>query len=208
MKNALLIYDASQWPTLLSSFSQEGTAWTTSEQMLHEEIEAFDAVVSMKTGYSFTHYPKKVLLINDTAGVERPIGNTPCPVVRFCGWKTFADRKVWEVASCDGTADDRLFEAIAGLINRKLVVVKDLPGLVAPRVVATIINEALFTLADGVCSASDLDLAMQLGTNYPYGPIEWLRKIGNKEVMHLLETMAALDARYEPHPMIRTNDAV
>src|ERR1700710_2457559 len=46
------------------------------------------------------------------------------------------------------------------------------------RVVAMIINEAYYALDAGVSSKESIDLAMKLGTGYPYGPFEWADRIG------------------------------
>ena len=54
------------------------------------------------------------------------------------------------------------------------------------RVLAGIINEALWALNDGVASAEDINTAMKLGTNYPKGPIEWANLIGEEKVQELL----------------------
>ncbi len=59
-----------------------------------------------------------------------------------------------------------------------VVFVKDEPGLVSARVISMIVNEAFFALAEGVSTMEEIDVAMKLGTNYPYGPFEWLEKIG------------------------------
>lgn len=69
-------------------------------------------------------------------------------------------------------------------------------GLVAPRVVCMIINEAYFTLEEGTADRSDIDAGMKLGTAYPYGPFEWCARIGIK---HVYETLSALyeDTRNE-----------
>ncbi|MEB3059486.1 3-hydroxyacyl-CoA dehydrogenase family protein, partial [Parvimonas sp. D9] len=56
--------------------------------------------------------------------------------------------------------------------------VPDVPGMVAARVIAMIINEAFFALGDGISSKHDIDTVMKLGTNYPYGPFEWCNLIG------------------------------
>ena len=72
-----------------------------------------------------------------------------------------------------------------------MVFVKDLPGFVSARIVAMIINEAWFTREAGTASEKDIDLAMKLGTGYPYGPFEWTALIGGggKRIAALLERL-------------------
>jgi len=82
------------------------------------------------------------------------------------------------------------------------IAVADQPGLIAARVVAMIINEAYFGLADNISTEEDIDTAMKLGTNYPYGPFEWATKIGHGNIVRLLETLAATNSRYQPAPLL------
>lgn len=85
------------------------------------------------------------------------------------------------------------------------VVVPDGPGLVFPRILCMIINEAAFALMEGVASAEDIDTAMKLGTNYPLGPLEWADRIGLDQVLAVLEGLQAEygDDRYRPAPLLR-----
>lgn len=70
------------------------------------------------------------------------------------------------------------------------------------RVLAGIMNEAMWAVTDGVASAKDIDIAMTLGTNYPIGPLEWVEKVGADKVHNLLaalnETVA--DNRFASPP--------
>ena len=51
----------------------------------------------------------------------------------------------------------------------------DIPGFISARVVSMIINEAYFALEEEVSSKEEIDTAMKLGTNYPYGPFDGVR---------------------------------
>ncbi|MFM6953272.1 MAG: 3-hydroxyacyl-CoA dehydrogenase family protein [Bacteroidota bacterium] len=62
-------------------------------------------------------------------------------------------------------------------------------GMITPRVVCMIINEAFYTVQEGTATESDIDQAMKLGTNYPMGPFEWCEKIGLSDVYETLEAM-------------------
>ena len=76
---------------------------------------------------------------------------------------------------------------------------KDQVGMVTPRIICMIINEAYYAVEENVASRSDIDLAMKLGTNYPFGPFEWCDKIGIKNVHRLLKEVFANtnDERYK-----------
>ena len=80
--------------------------------------------------------------------------------------------------------------------------VPDVPGMISTRVIAMIINEAYFGLGDGISSKKDIDIAMKLGTNYPYGPFEWGEKIGLKKIYALLKKLSEKDDRYTVAPAL------
>ncbi|MGE7765471.1 3-hydroxyacyl-CoA dehydrogenase family protein [Peribacillus sp. NPDC096540] len=56
---------------------------------------------------------------------------------------------------------------------------KDQVGLVLPRVLSMIINEAFYAFTQKIAIKEDIDIAMKLGTNYPKGPLEWGERIGH-----------------------------
>ena len=76
--------------------------------------------------------------------------------------------------------------------------VADAPGLVVARTLAVIINEAWETVLHGVATPADIDVAMELGTNYPSGPFEWTRRWGAASVLEILDALFATyhDMRY------------
>ncbi|MCB9135425.1 MAG: 3-hydroxybutyryl-CoA dehydrogenase [Anaerolineales bacterium] len=61
------------------------------------------------------------------------------------------------------------------------------PGLILPRIVGMLVNEAAFAVLDGVADAETIDLAMRLGVNYPRGPVEWGRQIGFGRILAVLD---------------------
>lgn len=107
---------------------------------------------------------------------------------RFCAWNTFIERAVWEVALTD-IADHTWISKLMDALGWRFCIVKDEPGFIAPRIIAGIINEANYALQAGISTREEIDLAMKLGTNYPYGPFEWADKIGSNQVEALLEKL-------------------
>ena len=88
--------------------------------------------------------------------------------------------------------------ALLGSAGIAVHVVDDVPGLVVARTLAVIANEAWETALHGVASPTDIDTAMQLGTNYPVGPFEWTRQWGADAVLTLLDALWSTyhDPRY------------
>jgi 3-hydroxybutyryl-CoA dehydrogenase len=123
---------------------------------------------------------------------------TGCLLIGFCGMPTFLNRPVLEISLADA-ADLPRIQKICRQLQSDFLIVEDKVGLVTPRVICMIINEAYYTLEEGIASRNDIDLAMKLGTNYPYGPFEWCERIGIKHVYELLEAVHrdTQDERYK-----------
>lgn len=69
--------------------------------------------------------------------------------------------------------------------------VEDTPGLVLPRIVCMLVNEAAFTVQEAGATADQIDLAMRLGVNYPRGPLAWAKEIGYRRVVDVLDHLRA-----------------
>jgi 3-hydroxybutyryl-CoA dehydrogenase len=95
--------------------------------------------------------------------------------------------------------DEVVLKKICDDLKTEFLVVEDRVGLVTPRVICMIINEAYYTTMEGTATREDIDMAMKLGTNYPYGPFEWCKRIGIKHVYELLEALYedTKDERYK-----------
>ena len=106
-------------------------------------------------------------------------------VFGFCGLPTFVQREVLEVSKLPESQVDLLSSACENL-GTAFELVADVPGLVSPRVICMIINEAFYALEEGIATREDIDLAMKLGTNYPFGPFEWSERIGLSNVVRVL----------------------
>lgn len=84
--------------------------------------------------------------------------------------------------------------------------VEDRVGMVTPRIISMIINEACYTVQEKTATIQGIDVAMKLGTNYPYGPFEWADKIGVKHIYELLLAVYndTKDERYKICPLLKT----
>ncbi len=111
---------------------------------------------------------------------------------------SFIHRKVKEI-SYRNEAQKLLIPLLAQKLGWEIVSVKDRVGMVTPRILFMIMNEAYYTLQEGTASKTDIDTGMKLGTNYPFGPFEWCDKIGIKTVVKMLENIYddTKDERYK-----------
>ncbi|MEW6060827.1 MAG: 3-hydroxyacyl-CoA dehydrogenase family protein [Bacteroidota bacterium] len=90
-------------------------------------------------------------------------------------------------------------------LNKQTAIVEDSVGMVMPRILCQIINEALFAVLSDVANPKDIDTAMKLGTNYPHGPIEWGEKIGFRNILAVLDALYRNygEERYRVAPLLR-----
>ncbi|MEO6219484.1 MAG: 3-hydroxyacyl-CoA dehydrogenase family protein [Ginsengibacter sp.] len=157
----------------------------------YKEFDAFFLLTDTIPRASFEDYSGKPVVINSVTNTLKSL-NLPSNFTRINGWPGFLKRPVYEVAANDKNKTAALFEAMGW----DVLYVKDEPGLVAARVISMIINEAYFALGEKVSTISEIDLAMQLGTNYPMGPFEWEAKIGIQKIYMLLKKLSEKDKRY------------
>ena len=103
-----------------------------------------------------------------------------------------------------GNGENKIIaEKIISCFNKTTEWVADVPGFITARVISTIINEAYFTLAEKVSTKDEIDTAMKLGTNYPFGPFEWSEKIGLKNIYGLLLLLSKTNSRYTPSDLLQ-----
>ncbi|MBN1548380.1 MAG: 3-hydroxybutyryl-CoA dehydrogenase [Syntrophaceae bacterium] len=94
-------------------------------------------------------------------------------------------------------------KAWAEKLGKEVVIVNEGPAFVVNRVLCTMINEAFFTLGDGLASPEGIDKAMMLGCNHPIGPLALADLIGNDTLLHIMEGLnAELGDKYRPAPLL------
>lgn len=96
-------------------------------------------------------------------------------------------------------------EDMAKSLNKTPVEVKDFPGFVSNRVLMPMINEAIYTVYEGVASPEDIDTVMKLGTNHPMGPLTLADFIGLDTCLYIMEVLheGFGDSKYRPCPLLR-----
>jgi 3-hydroxybutyryl-CoA dehydrogenase len=90
-------------------------------------------------------------------------------------------------------------------LDKTPVEVNDYPGFVANRILMPMINEAIFTLMEGVSSRDEIDTVMKLGANHPMGPLTLADFIGLDVCLAIMETLYTgySDSKYRPCPLLR-----
>jgi 3-hydroxybutyryl-CoA dehydrogenase len=94
---------------------------------------------------------------------------------------------------------------LATRLGKTAVVSKDAPGFIVNRVLIPMINEAIFTLEEGIASAEDIDLALTMGANHPVGPLALADRIGLDTVLAICEVLYRdlEDPKFRPCPLLR-----
>lgn len=142
----------------------------------------------------------KPILINSVVNTLKGLG-LPENFIRINAWPGFLNRPVTEVATgfeSQKTAVHTIFQ----LLQWPYQITSDTPGMISARIIAMIINEAYFALGEEVSSKQEIDVAMKLGTSYPYGPFEWSEKIGLKHIYKLLHKLNSISNRYAIAPLL------
>lgn len=145
--------------------------------------------------------------ITVTASEQASWIRRPSRLVGISTMPTLLSQKLIELAPTihtDKAVMARVQEFFARL-GKELAIVQDRIGMVMPRILCMLINEAFFALTEHIASPQDIDLAMKLGTNYPRGPIEWADQIGIHSVVTILEAIHDdLDEdRYRIAPLLK-----
>ena len=90
-------------------------------------------------------------------------------------------------------------------VGKEIEIVQDRVGMVLPRILCRIINEATFAVTEDIASPQDIDTALKLGINFPFGPFEWAEQIGLKQVYAVLMALHAdlQEERYRVTPLLK-----
>lgn len=107
------------------------------------------------------------------------------------------------LATSDETYKDVHDLAIA--LGKTAVEVNDFPGFVANRILLPMINEAIYTVYEGVAEPEAVDEVMKLGMNHPMGPLTLADFIGLDTCLYIMETLheGFGDDKYRPCPLLR-----
>jgi len=197
----IIVADEKQQKEILSKNTNPGIKLIFAENHSSSSIDDYDAVFYLIE----TSFPQDIKIISSKPVFINSVIETlkdlklPDNFTRINGWPGFLDRPLWEAATINTDAASAIFKELGWNIT----FVKDEPGLVSARIISMIINEAFFALEEKIGSKEDINIAMKLGTNYPYGPFEWQEKIGIENIYLLLHKLLKTDKRYAIAPLLK-----
>ena len=118
-----------------------------------------------------------------------------------------ADARVVEIVKGLYTSQEAYENSIkfANLIGKKVVPVKESPGIISTRLIVPFINEACEILMEGVGTMEDIDLTMKVGFGLPLGPFEMADKIGLDKILRWCENLYDEfgDLKYKASPILK-----
>ena len=103
--------------------------------------------------------------------------------------------------------DDQTFEATKQFVTKlgkTIAVAEDFPAFIVNRVLMPMINEAIYTLYEGVGNVEAIDTAMRLGAHHPMGPLELADFIGLDTCLSVMQVLhdGLADSKYRPCPLL------
>ena len=102
---------------------------------------------------------------------------------------------------------DQTFEAAKSFVHsldKTITVAEDFPAFIVNRILLPMINEAIYTLYEGVGSVEAIDRAMKLGANHPMGPLQLADFIGLDTCLSIMQVLheGLADSKYRPCPLL------
>ena len=112
-----------------------------------------------------------------------------------------------EIVQGERTSADTVEKAgrVVESLGKTAVIAADRPGFIVNRLLAPMLNEAVFALMEGVATRDDIDKSMKLGTRHPMGPLELADLIGLDVLLALMDVLHQefADSKYRPCPLLR-----
>jgi len=187
----LAVYGSNdEWQTLKNNSS--GINWIDVSSAAELFVSDADALFYLDNDISGLQIASsfKPVFVNSVIHTIDELGASP-HITRFNGWPGFIEQSSWQLSSRDES-----YISIMNALGKEFIRVQDEPGFITPRILAMVINEAFYALDESVSTKEEIDTAMKLGTNYPFGPFEWSEKIGIKNIYALLMKLSVTDSRY------------
>jgi 3-hydroxybutyryl-CoA dehydrogenase len=179
------------------------------EMVIESAVEAEDVKREILKAAT-AHMPADAYLATNTSSISitRLAANTDRPE-RFCGCHFMNPvpavplvELIRGLATTDATFE--AFKTYAEALGKTVAVAEDFPGFIVNRILLPMINEAIYTLYEGVGTVTAIDTAMKLGTRHPLGPLELADFIGLDTCLAILSVLHGdlADAKYRPCPLL------
>jgi 3-hydroxybutyryl-CoA dehydrogenase len=154
--------------------------------------------------------PETVILASNTSSISitkiASVTNRPEKVIGMHFMNPVPVMKLVEIIRGYSTTDEvtNLIMDISRKLNKVPVEVNDYPGFVANRILMPMINEAIYTLFEGVAGVEEIDTVMKLGMAHPMGPLQLADFIGLDVCLAILEVLhdGFGNPKYAPCPLL------
>jgi len=188
--------------TQLSDFS-------SADVVIEAVTEKFDVKAAVFRSLDAVCRPEALLASNTSSiSITRLAGVTRRPA-QFVGLHFFNPvpvMKLVEVVPGLETAEETVAaaEQMATAVGKTPVRARDFPGFVSNRLLMPMINEAVYTVMEGVAAPEGVDGVMRLGMNHPMGPLELADLIGLDVCLDIMKVLyeGFRDSKYRPCPLL------
>ena len=155
--------------------------------------------------------PKHAILATNTSSLPiteiGAVTKRPQQVIGMHFMNPVPVMKLVEIIRGLATADEvyQAVEEMTRKLDKTPVEVNDFPGFVSNRILLPMINEAIYTLYEGVATKEAIDDVMKLGMNHPMGPLTLADFIGLDTCLYIMEILheGLGDSKYRPCPLLR-----
>ncbi len=192
IKTTLKLPDLGQTDLIIEAATERESVKTAIFEDLIPHLEAHTLLTSNTSSISITR------LASRTDRPEKFMGfhfMNPVPVMQL-------------VELIRGIAtDEATFQACYGVVEKlgkTSATAEDFPGFIVNRILMPMINEAVYTLYEGVGSVQSIDTSMRLGANHPMGPLELADFIGLDTCLAIMNVLheGLADTKYRPCPLL------
>jgi 3-hydroxybutyryl-CoA dehydrogenase len=179
-------------------------------QLLIEAATENEAVKRQIFAEAIRHLPRDALIATNTSSISitRLAAGTDRPE-RFIGMHFMNPVPAMKLIELiRGIATDeatfRAIRAVAEQLGKTVVTAEDFPAFIVNRILLPMINEAVYTLYEGVGNVESIDIAMKLGANHPMGPLELADFIGLDTCLAVMQVLydGLADSKYRPCPLL------
>lgn len=155
--------------------------------------------------------PKHAILASNTSSLPiteiAAVTNRPEQVIGMHFMNPVPVMKLVEIIRGLATSDEvySAIEEMTKKLDKVPVEVNDFPGFVSNRILMPMINEAIYTLYEGVATKEAIDDVMKMGMNHPMGPLQLADFIGLDTCLYIMEILhdGFGDSKYRPCPLLR-----